>query len=92
MTTKDLLSVHGIAIDEVLAMADDPVRVLSESERADRGFDANIAVAVGGNVYGAADEEAVRRLRSNLWRRMRLPWDLCPAPVTGPCKEQKWME
>ena len=66
MTTKDLLSIHGIAIDEVLAIADDPVRVLSESERADRGFDANIAVVVGGNVYGVADEEAVMRLRTTL--------------------------
>ena len=66
VTTKDLLSIHGIAIDEVLAIADDPVRVLSESERADRGFDANIAVVVGGNVYGVADEEAVMRLRTTL--------------------------
>ena len=66
VTTKDLLSIHGIAIDEVLAMADDPVRVLSQPERADRVFDADIAVSVGGNVYGAADEEAVRRLRKIL--------------------------
>ncbi len=66
VTTKDLLSIHGIAIDEVLAMADDPIRVLSELERADRGFDADIAVSVGGNVYGASDEEAVRRLRTTL--------------------------
>ena len=66
VTTKDLLSIHGIAIDEVLAMADDPIRVLSESERADRGFDANIAVSVGGNVYGASDEDALRRLRTTL--------------------------
>ena len=66
VTTKDLLSIHGIAIDGVLAMADDPVRVLSEAERADRGFDAEIAVSVGGNVYGAANEDAVRRLRTTL--------------------------
>ncbi len=66
VTTKDLISIHGIAIDEDLAMADDPVRVLSESERADRGFEANIAVSVGGNVYGASDEEAVRQLRQIL--------------------------
>ena len=66
VTTKDLLSIHGIAIDEVLAMADDPVRVLSESERADRGFDAGIAVSVGGNVYRAADEDVLRRLRTTL--------------------------
>ena len=80
VTTKDLLSIHGIAIDEVLAMADDPVRVLSESERTDRGFDANIAVSVGGNVYGAADEEAVRRLRTTLEED---EGTLGPLPGTG---------
>ncbi len=66
VTTKDLLSIHGIAIDEALAMAEDPVRTLSESEREDRGLDADIAVSVGGNVYGAFDVEAVKRLRKIL--------------------------
>ena len=66
VATKDLISINGIAIDEVLAMADDPILALSEAERLDRGFDANLAVSVGGNVYGATDEEAVRRLRKIL--------------------------
>ena len=80
VTTKDLLSIHGIAIDEVLAMADDPVRVLSELERGDRGFAASIAVAVGGNVYGASDKDAVRRLRATLGED---EGSLGPLPAAG---------
>ena len=48
VTTKERLSIHGMAIDEVLAMGEDPIRVLSEAERLDRGFNSPRVIAVEG--------------------------------------------
>jgi len=66
IATKDKLSVHGIAIDDVLAMAEDPIRVLSETEREDRDFDSGLVVAVGANVYSVLNDEALAQLRTGL--------------------------
>ena len=66
VTTKERLSLHGMAIDEVLAMGEDPIRVLLEAERLDRGFNSPRVVAVGNNFYEWADETALDRLRQNL--------------------------
>ncbi len=66
VTTKERLSLHGMAIDEILAMGEDPIRVLSEAERLDRGFSSPRVVAVGNDYYEWADAAALNRLRQLL--------------------------
>ena len=71
VTTKDKLSLHGIAIDEVLAGSDDPVRILSGEEKTDRSFNSDFVVSVGGIVYSVPDKETVERLRELVERGER---------------------
>ncbi len=71
VTTKDKLSLHGIAIDEVLAVSNDPVRILSNAEKTDRSFNSGIVASVGGNVYSVSNEEALERLREMVDRDER---------------------
>ena len=66
VTTKERLSIHGMAIDEVLAMGEDPLRLLSEAERLDRGFNSPRVIALGNTYYEWADAAALNRLRQNL--------------------------
>ena len=66
VTTKERLSIHGMAIDEVLAMTTDPIRMLSEAERLDRGFNSPRVIAVGNAYYEWADAAALNRLRQFL--------------------------
>ena len=67
VTAKNQLPIRGIAIDDVLAMAEDPIRTLSESERSDRSFDSRFAVDIGGNVF-AVSEESLSRVNEIVWR------------------------
>lgn len=91
VTTKERLSLHGIAIDEFLAMGEDPIRALSEAERVDRGFSTPRVVAVGNDYYEWADEAALNRLRQLLRqdegssgpRPGRLHWELRRGEVEG---------
>ena len=66
VTTKERLSIHGMAIDEILAMGEDPIRLLSEEERLERGFNSPRVVAVGNDYYEWADAAALNRLRQYL--------------------------
>ncbi len=66
VTTKERLSIHGMAIDEVLALGEDPVRVLSEAERLDLGFNSERVVAVGNAYYEWTDQAALNRLGGSL--------------------------
>ncbi len=71
VATKDKLSLHGIAIDEILAVSDDPVRILSDAEKTDRSFNSDIVASVGGNFYSVSDAGALERLREILDRDER---------------------
>ena len=66
VTTKDKLSVHGISIDGILAMEEEPVRVFSDLERSDRGYESGLVVSIGGNLYEVSDTDALERLGENL--------------------------
>ena len=91
VTTKERLSLHGMAIDEILAMGEDPVRVLSDVEIRDRGFSSPRVVAVGNDYYEWADVAALNRLRLLIRedeaalgpRPGRLHWDLRRGEVEG---------
>ena len=91
VTTKERLSLHGMAIDEVLAMGEYPVRPLSQVERQDRGFSSPRVVAVGNEYYQLMDEAALNRLRHLLRqdeetlgpRPGRLHWELRRDEVEG---------
>ena len=91
VTTKERLSLHGMAIDEILAMGEDPIRVLSEVEIRDRGFASERVVAVGNDYYEWADVAALNRLRQLLRedeaalgpRPGRLHWELRRGEVEG---------
>ncbi|MBH55464.1 MAG: hypothetical protein CMI18_14125 [Opitutaceae bacterium] len=64
VSSKDALSFHGIAIDDVLAMGDDPVRVLSDLEKSDRYINADQVAAVGTILFEFEDQAALGRLRA----------------------------
>ncbi len=91
VTTKERLSLHGMAIDAFLAMGEDPIRALSEAERLDRGFSSPRVVAVGNDYYEWADAAALNRLRQLLWqdegalgpRPGPLQWELRRGEVEG---------
>ena len=91
VTTKKRLSLHGMAIDEFLAMGEDPIRALSVAERQDRGFSSPRVVAVGNDFFEWADEAALNRLRQLLRQDEgspgpspgRLHWELRRGEVEG---------
>lgn len=59
-TTKQSLSVHGIAVDELAALHADPVRLLSAAEATDRGLDPAVPHAeIAGRIHRLADESAL---------------------------------
>lgn len=62
VTTKTGISLHGISIDTTMAMDDDPIRILSQAEREDRGFGSGLVVAIGANIYEVADEQILEKL------------------------------
>ena len=65
--TKFGLPLHGIAVDERLALADAPFRRLDAAELAARGLDTDaLAVAVGPEVVVLPDEAALARLEREL--------------------------
>lgn len=63
--TKQKLSVHGIALDEVMAMLDDPLRELSPEETADRGFSGRV-VQMGKRLFEVASDAALVAVRERL--------------------------
>lgn len=64
---KQTLSIIGVAVDDLLALAESPVRVIPPEERAARGLAANgIAVDVMGEVQFVADLAAVDDLEAGL--------------------------
>ena len=65
LTTKRGISIQGIAVDEVMALAADPVRVVPDAERLALGFPEN-TIQVGGSFYAAEDEVAIVGLREKL--------------------------
>ncbi|NNM28937.1 MAG: PKD domain-containing protein, partial [Akkermansiaceae bacterium] len=65
VTTKRGISLHGIAIDDLMAVADDPLRVVPDGERAARGLKPG-AVEIGGRLYEIADMTDLARLRKML--------------------------
>ncbi len=65
VTSKDTLSLHGIAIDDQMALSDDPLRLLSETERRDRKIPAgNLAAEVRGRVYLVDNENTLAEIRN----------------------------
>lgn len=91
VTTKERLSLHGMAIDEILAMGENPIRVLSQAERQDRSFSSPRVVSVGNDFFEWADEAALNRLRQLLRqdegtlgpRPGQLHWELRRGEVEG---------
>lgn len=63
--SKDKLSVHGIALDEVMAMLDDPLRELSTAEAADRGFTDRV-VQLGKRLFEAESDAALEAAKLRL--------------------------
>jgi autotransporter-associated beta strand protein len=63
--TKEKLSVHGIAIDEVMAMRDDPLRELPAEEVADRGLTGRV-VQLGKRLLGVESDAALEAARQRL--------------------------
>ena len=63
--TKQRLSVHGIAIDEVMAMSDDPLRELTAEEATDRGVTGRV-VQLGRRLFEAASDSALEAARQQL--------------------------
>lgn len=63
--TKEKLSVHGIAIDEVMAMLDDPLRELSAEEVADKGFAGRVA-QFGNRLFEVQSDAAMEAAREQL--------------------------
>lgn len=63
--TKEKLSVHGIAIDEVMAMLDDPLRELSAEETADSGFTGRV-VQLGNRLFAVETDAALEAARKQL--------------------------
>ena len=63
--SKEKLSVHGIAIDEVMAMRDDPLRELSAEEAADHGL-AGRVVKLGKRLLGVESDAALEAARQKL--------------------------
>ncbi|MEM7393127.1 MAG: PKD domain-containing protein, partial [Verrucomicrobiota bacterium] len=67
VNSKDRLSLSGIAIDEVMALSDSPVRVLSQPEQAARGMAGKgVAVMVYGEAELLPDGDAVKTLKKSL--------------------------
>ncbi len=63
--TKEKLSVHGIAIDEVMAMLDDPLRELSPEEVADSGHTGRV-VQFGKRLFAVESDTALEAARQQL--------------------------
>lgn len=63
--TKEKLSVHGIVIDEVMAMRDDPLRDLPAEEVADRGLTGRVA-QLGKRLFGVGSDPALATARRQL--------------------------
>lgn len=63
--TKQKLSVHGIKIDEVMAMADEPLREWSAEEVADQGYTGRIA-QLGKRLLRVESDEALQAARQRL--------------------------
>ncbi len=65
ITTKRGISLHGIAVDDVMALAADPVRIVPDDERLAEGYPER-AIQVGGSIYQARDGDAIAELRQLL--------------------------
>jgi autotransporter-associated beta strand protein len=63
--TKEKLSVHGIAVDEVMAMSDDPLREWTAEEVADHGLTGRVA-QLGRRLLEVESEEALQAARQRL--------------------------
>jgi autotransporter-associated beta strand protein len=63
--TKQKLSVHGIVIDEVMAMWDDPLRELPAEEAADRGLTGRVA-QLGKRLLEVGSDAALEAARQQL--------------------------
>lgn len=67
VTTKNEISVHGIAVDDLLALSDAPVRVMPDEERAARGIAGpGLAVEVLGEVRRLSGTNELARLEAAL--------------------------
>lgn len=65
VTAKQGIALHGIAVDNVMALANDPVREISPDEKATRGLN-TAAVEVGGRLYAVDSPETLVTLRQGL--------------------------
>ncbi|MCB1228283.1 MAG: PKD domain-containing protein, partial [Verrucomicrobiales bacterium] len=65
VATKQKLSVHGISIDALVAMADDPVRELGAAETADLGLQGR-TIQVGKRFYQVESDAALAEARQQL--------------------------
>ncbi|MCP5532112.1 MAG: autotransporter-associated beta strand repeat-containing protein [Akkermansiaceae bacterium] len=63
--TKRKLSVHGIAIDEAMAMLDEPLRELSTEEVADIGLSGRVA-QLGKRLFAVESDKALHEARQQL--------------------------
>lgn len=64
--SKNRISLHGIAIDNLMAASSSPARTLSAAERADLGFSEEIVVSVGAHYYHVSDETTLEALQNDL--------------------------
>jgi len=65
ITTKRGIALHGIAIDDVMALADDPVHEILAGERSARGLSSG-SIEVGGRLYAIDGEQSLEALRCEL--------------------------
>lgn len=70
--TKQKLSVHGIAIDGVMAMRDDPLRELSPEEAADLGHEGRV-VQLGRRSFAVDSDAALESARQRLRAAEEVP-------------------
>lgn len=64
--TKRGISIQGIAVDGVMALGDDPLRILGDQELIDLGYPVN-TIQVGGSYYAAESRGVIANLRSRLF-------------------------
>ena len=64
--TKRGISIQGFAVDEVMVLGDEPLRILGDRERIDLGYPVN-TIQVGGSYYVAESEAMINDLRSRLF-------------------------
>ncbi len=81
VASKQGMSLHGVAVDNVLALHESPLRVLEANEKESRGLVAtDIAVEVGGGVLPVSNPEQLLDLFTACDEAERKPAETCLYP------------